>query len=45
MIDCAERGIAQIQPFNTTIKDTIQKEYLLQYILQVVEQHWKLNSH
>jgi len=27
---------------STTTKDTIQIQYLLQYLLQVVEQHWKL---
>jgi len=43
--DCAERGVALIEKFNTTTKDETQKQYLL----QVVEQHrktfCKLTSH
>ena len=35
--DVAERGVAQIQMFNSTTKDEAQKQYLL----QVVEQHRK----
>ena len=33
--DCAERGVALIHDFNTSTKDEVQKQYLL----QVVEQH------
>lgn len=35
--DCAERGVALIETFNSTTKDESQKQYLL----QVVEQHRK----
>src|SRR5208282_5687598 len=35
--DCAERGVALIEKFNSTTKDESQKQYLL----QVVEQHRK----
>jgi len=43
--DCAERGVALIEKFNSTTKDESQRQYLL----QVVEQHrktfCKLTSH
>jgi len=35
--DTAERGVAFIQTFNATTKNEAQKQYLL----QVIEQHWR----